>query len=171
MKVRNNYLLQVLIYIAVIFIYAGTFIIIMTVVSDINDKSNFLSGALDLLLISIGIFVIGNLINYFINLFVKPKLFLYEEEFIYKDKTYKYNDIQKIEYNFGMISKLHSEYSALVLYFINEPPLKINHPSLKMIISFKKICNKKPFRMSNYGLFIVIGVAMAIIGILIMIFG
>ena len=88
MKFKNNYLLQTSLYIWMIFIYAGIGIAIMSFSLGKENQNEFLRGSLTLIVIPIVFSVAATIINFIINLFVKPKLFLLEDKFTYKDKTH-----------------------------------------------------------------------------------
>ncbi len=170
MKQRNNYLLQTLLYIWMIFIYTGIGIAIMSFSLGKENQNEFLRGSLTLIGIPIVFSVAAIIINFIINLFVKPKLFLFEDKFTYKDKTRQYREIKKLEYNVGYVGKGHSEAAALVIYCRNEK-IEIKNPSIRMIINMKKRCKDKPFKLTNWQFYVVTGVVIAIVVILIMVFG
>lgn len=171
MKIKKNYLLQITFLISSMFFYIGLCMLVLILFSDMNEKSDFIKVSLSFIFMPILFFIISSLINYLINLFVKPTLILNDDIFIYKDGKYKYSDIYKLEYNLGQISKNHGEIAELVINIKHSQKIIIKNPSIKMIRMMKKKCFNKPFKIENWQVPIIIGIIVLIITILLGIFG
>lgn len=171
MGFKNNYLLQISLNICMLFIYIGICIFMLSLTLEKESQSEFLRGSISLIIVPIVLCAIASIINFIINLFIKPKLFLFDDKFTYKDKTHKYKEVVKIEYNLGYMSKTYSETAALVIYCINKQKVTINNPSIRMIINMKKRCKDKPFKLTNWQFFVFMAVILFIVEILIMMFG
>ena len=117
-----------------------------------ENQNEFLRGSLTLIVIPIVFSVAATIINFIINLCVKPKLFLFEDKFTYKDKTHQYREIKKLEYNVGYVGKGHSEAAALVIYCKNEKiEIKVSDKTDEM----QEVAQVKPTRDKGYTLKIV----------------
>ena len=171
MGFKNNYLLQISLNICMVFIYVGICIFMLSLSLEKESQSEFLRGSVALVVVPIMLCTIASIINFIINLFIKPKLFLYDDKFTYKDKTHKYKEIVKLEYNLGHMSRTHSENATLIIYCINKQKIEINNPSIRMIINMRKRCKDKPFKLTNWQSFVFTAVILFIVVILIMIFG
>ena len=167
MKIKSNYLLQFSIFFSFIFLALAPGICIMLLIIDSNiDKKELFNIIITFGSVPIWCFVVCSFINFIINLFIKPKLFLYEDEFKYKGSTYKYSDICEVEYDLGTVSKVSSKAAALVLYRKRGPGIVIKNPSIRMIYHIKKKCIGKPFKLENWLSFVIIGVIMLVVSVI-----
>lgn len=169
MKLKNNYLLDFSVFFSTFVIAIAPAMLILYLFTSVNVRLiDIIKGMLVCILIIGGTFIINSIINFIINLFVKPKLILYNDNFIYKNKTYNYSDIVSIEYEIGTVSRVSSKPNILVLYRKGTSGIVIKNPSIKMIMEFKKKCPNKPFRIENYKQFFWFA-GIAVVGVIIII--
>lgn len=168
MKLKNDYLLDFSVFFSVFVISMAPGMLILFLFTNVNvTLIDIIKGILVCILIIGGTFIINLILNFIINLFIKPKLILYNDNFIYKNKTYDYSDIVSIEYEIGTVSRVSSKPNVLVLYRKGTSGIVIKNPSIKMMREFKKRCPNKPFRIENYKQFFWFA-AIAIIVVIIM---
>lgn len=167
MRLKPNYLLQFSIWLSITFILIAPGMLIMLLFLNVKiGMIELLNGLSMIVMTIVGTFIVNSIINFLITLFIKPQLILYDETFVYKNKTYKYTDIIALEYDLGTISKVSSKSDAFVLYRKSESGIIIKNPSIKMMAEIKRRCSNKPFRIENYKQFLIVGAISTIIGLL-----
>ncbi|MBQ8292567.1 MAG: hypothetical protein IJX78_02020 [Bacilli bacterium] len=150
MKFKPNYVNNLIIAMITLFISIYPMLLAIFLIIDPSVVKDFLPTIPGLFIISI-LFIVGsNLINFVIGLFIKPKMYIYQEGFIYKNKEYKYIDISKMEFDIGSISRTRSDPCVLTLYLKNKGLLEIRHPSIIMTLIIKKRSYDAPLRIKGW---------------------
>ena len=69
------------------------------------------------------------------------------------------------------MSRTYNETAALVIYCKNKQKVKINNPSIRMIINMRQRCNDKPFKLTNWKFFVFMAILIFVLEILLIMFG
>ncbi len=172
MKFKNNYVNDLIIILVTLFFAMITFMICQLLFVNPDELKDFLNGGIYVVLIlSFLTIVILNLINFVVNLFIKPKFYLYDNYFIYKNKQYDYVNIYRMEYFVGYMSKTSRTPCKLIIYDRQMERLCIDNPSIIMMLIIKKRCGRVLFGIRDWKWLLLLFIFMPIVGIAIGLYG
>lgn len=172
MRQRNNYFIQFCIFITMLLYGLLPGMVIMFMLLEVNYSiMDILKITLAFIIVPVVFFAFFSIINYPISLLIKPKLYLYENEFVFKNNSYNYDDIIEIELDLGAVSRTSNRPTQLVLYRRKKEGIVIRNPSLSMIYNVCKKMKNAKFRIDNWKIIILLFILGTFMGIILGIYG
>ena len=172
MRQRNNYFIQLCIFLTMLMYALALGMVIMFMIVEVNYSIiDILKIALAFIIVPLVFFVFFSIINYPISLLIKSKLYLYENEFVFKNQHYDYNDIVEVELDLGTVNRTSNHPTQLILYRKKEEGIVIKNPSLSMIYNVYKKCKNAKFRIENWKIIILLFFLGTFMGIILGIYG
>ncbi len=177
-KYKNSYCMSFVVFSIymsiVLLVCAIPFSIILTIVTEYSFFQvigvSFLS-VLSLILFST-IFTL--LINLFINIFTKHKVYLSDSKIIFENKTFELMQIQYATIYLPNFSRTNSTPLELVLWTYDKQQMIIKRPNILMIFKLKKLCINSKFGINELlkeiKFFVLIGVFTGLFLLLVLLF-
>lgn len=177
-KYKNNYCVSLVIYSIYFAITLLAFAIPFSIVLSISTENNFfqvigvclLGIVFEVLFLSI----IALLMNCFIRVFTKPKVFVSESKIIFNNKSFELSQIQYCTIYLPNFSRTNIQPLELVLWTYDMQQMNIKRPNLLMILGLKKLCSNAKFEINelleNIKFFVITGVCTSLFLIIVVIF-